>query len=144
MAVDDHGFTKDEIREFVHEYYVQPFGTRKEWLARQPVTEGVFRRWRRMVVHGDVERGLVPREHLSMVPTHREVTAFEKARAKEIAAHQAEVEKLQKRIAELEGSNDALGKAIGLLHKLNEPGPATVPMKEPRRSSPRKTTSSGT
>ncbi|WP_328992390.1 hypothetical protein OG394_39060 [Kribbella sp. NBC_01245] len=51
-------------------------------------------------------------------------TALEKARAAERAAHAAEVAKLSKRIRELEGTNEALGKAIGLLHAMNEHEPA--------------------
>ncbi len=54
-------------------------------------------------------------------------TALEKARAAERAAHEAEVAKLSKRIRELEGTNDALGKAIGLLHAMNEQEPDDAP-----------------
>ncbi|WP_052136010.1 hypothetical protein [Arthrobacter sp. PAMC 25486] len=134
MAVDNKGFTREEIREFVHEYYLQPHGSRREWLASHSISEWIFRRWRTMVVQGDIDRGLIPREHGGMVPTNRELSAFEKARAKEIAAHRVEVEKLQKRIAELEGSNSALGKAIGLLHELNVPEPDTPPTSAQKRS----------
>ena len=38
MTVGLRGISRDEIRELVHEYYVQPYGTRKEWLASPPVT----------------------------------------------------------------------------------------------------------
>ena len=127
MPVDNKGFTREEIREFMHEYYLQPHGTRKEWLASTSVSDWTFRRWRTMLVQGDIERGLIPREHGGMVPTNRELSAFEKARAKEMAAHRAEVEKLQKRVQELEDTNSALGKAIGLLHELSVPEPDTTP-----------------
>jgi DNA-binding transcriptional MerR regulator len=127
MPVDNKGFTREEIREFMHEYYLQPHGTRKEWLASTSVSAWTFRRWRTLMVQGDIDRGLIPREHGGMVPTNRELSAFEKARAKEIAAHRAEVEKLQKRVQELEDTNSALGKAIGLLHELSVPEPDTTP-----------------
>lgn len=134
MAVDNKGFTREEIREFVHEYYLQPRGSRKEWLASKSISDWIFRRWRTMVVEGDIDRGLIPREHGGMVPTNSELSAFEKARAKELAAHRVEVEKFQKRIAELEGVNSALGKAIGLLHELNVPESDTTPTSDQKRS----------
>ncbi|WP_320537189.1 hypothetical protein [Pseudarthrobacter sp. IC2-21] len=127
MPVDNKGFTREEIREFMHEYYLQPHGSRKEWLASTSVSDWTFRRWRTLMVQGDIDRGLIPREHGGMVPTNRELSAFEKARAREIAAHRAEVEKLQKRVQELEDTNSALGKAIRLLHELSVPEPDTTP-----------------
>jgi transposase-like protein len=54
-------------------------------------------------------------------------TALEKERAAERAAHAAEVARLNSRLHELEETNDALGKAIGLLHKLNEQEPTESP-----------------
>jgi hypothetical protein len=143
MAVDNKGFTNVEIREFMHEYYLQPFGTKSEWLASKSISDWTFRRWRTMLVQGDLDRGLIPREHDPMAPTNREVSAFERARAKEIAEHQSKVEQLEKRIAELEGTNSALGKAIGLLHELNVPGPGTTATNDQPGSLPRKTNSSG-
>lgn len=56
------------------------------------------------------------------VPSGRR-TALERQRAAERAAHAAEVAALKQRIDELESSNDALGKAIGLLHQLSEHEP---------------------
>ncbi|WP_217995920.1 hypothetical protein [Kribbia dieselivorans] len=54
-------------------------------------------------------------------------TALERQRAKERAEHAAEVERLTARITELEGTNEALGKAIGLLHELNAQEPDETP-----------------
>jgi hypothetical protein len=121
------GFTVEEVREFVHEYQVQPWGQRRSWLAAQGVSIGRFRRWQAMVFEGDLDRGLVPRETGAMTVPPAKRTALEKARAAERAAHAAEVAKLSKRIRELEGTNDALGKAIGLLHAMNEQEPGEDP-----------------
>jgi len=143
MNVGPRGISRDEIRELVHEYYVQPYGTRKEWLASQPVTEWTFRRWRKMIQEGDLDRNLIPREHGNMARTNGEWSAFEKARAREIAEHQSEVEQLKGRIRELEGTNTALGKAIGLLHELNVPEPDTARTNDPKSSSKPRTSSSG-
>ena len=54
-------------------------------------------------------------------------TAVARERARERAAHEAEVARLNARVRELEQSNEALGKAIGLLHVMNEQEPAATP-----------------
>lgn len=122
------GFTAEEIREFVHEYQVRPYGQKRLWLAGQGVSIGQFRRWQATVFEGDLDRDLVPREGSSMTVPPAKRTALEKARAAERAAHAAEVAKLTERIRELEGTNDTLGKAIGLLHAMNEQEPDDAPM----------------
>lgn len=137
------GYTRDEIRELVHEYHLQPYGTKKIWIAKQSMTEWTFRRWRKLVFEGDLDRNLLPREHGGMARTNGELSAFEKARAKEIADHQSEVEQLKRRIRELEGTNTALGKAIGLLHELNVPEPDSAQTNDPKSSSKQKSSSSG-
>jgi hypothetical protein len=127
----------------VHQFYLQPYGTRKAWLASQPVSEWTFRKWRKLVIEGDLDRNLIPREHGGMTRTNGEWSAFEKARAQEIADHQSEVEQLKNRVRELEGTNTALGKAIGLLHELNVPEPDTGQTNDPKNSSKPRTSSSG-
>jgi len=117
------GYTLEEIREFMHQYHLQPHGTKGAWRAERGVSQRQFRRWRQTLFEGDLDRNLIPREHGGMTRTHGEWSAFEKARAKEIAEHQAEVEALQAHIQTLEGTNDALGKAIGLLHAMREEEP---------------------
>ena len=129
------GFTVEEIREFVHEYQVRPYGQKRLWLAAQGVSVGRFRRWQAMVFEGDVDRGLVPRDGVGMSVPSGKRTALEKARAAERAAHAAEVAKLSARIRELEGTNDALGKAIGLLHAMNEQEPDDAPATSDRSDS---------
>lgn len=56
-------------------------------------------------------------------------SALERQRAKEQAAHEAKVARLNARIRELEESNDALGKAMGLLHSLSGQEPDADPKK---------------
>ncbi|PYI64492.1 hypothetical protein CVV68_21825 [Arthrobacter livingstonensis] len=134
MSVAIHGQTREEIRQVVHEYYLQPHGMKAAWLAAQSVPDWKFRGWRKMVFEGDLDRNLIPRDHGEMSRTSGERSAFEKARAKEIAKHQLEVEQLKNRIRELEGSNAALGKAIGLLHDMNVPEPDTKQTNDPKSS----------
>jgi hypothetical protein len=121
------GFTAVEIREFVHEYYVQSHGQKMAWLAAQGVSYDRLKRWRATVFEGDLDRRLVPREDDVMTVPSPKRTALEKARAAERAAHAAEVAKLNERIRQLEGTNDVLGKAIGLLHGMNEQEPGDAP-----------------
>ena len=121
------GFTAEEIREFVHEYQLQPWGTKRAWLAARGVSDDRFRRWRAAVFQGDLDRGLIPREGSPMTIPPDQLTAFARERARERAVHEAEVAKLNARVRELEQSNEALGKAIGLLHVMNELEPAATP-----------------
>jgi transposase-like protein len=143
VMVGTPGYTRDEIREYVHEYHLQAFGTKEAWLARQSFSRSQLRRWRKALFEGDLDRNLIPREHGGMARTRGEWTAFEKARAKELAEHESEVEQLKKRIHELEGTNDALGKAIGLLHELNVSESDATVTDGAEDSSKRRTNSSG-
>lgn len=126
------GFTSEQIREFVHEYELQPYGTKGAWLAGQCVSYDRLRRWRTAVFEGDVERGLVPRQGVLMTVPQGRRRGLEQQRAQERAAQEAEVARLQDRVRELEAVNDALGKAIGLLHQMSEQEPdATPPPSDP-------------
>ena len=129
------GFTTAEIRELVYEYDGLPFGRKSVWLVEREFSRHVMARWRDAVYDGDLEYGLIPREngHMTIPPGKR--SALEKARAAERARHAAEVAELTARIRKLEGSNDALGKAIGLLHSLNEEEPADTPTTPDRSDS---------
>jgi hypothetical protein len=121
------GFTAVEIVEFVHEYHRQPYGQKAQWLADRGVKYHRLSRWQAAVFDGDLDRGLIPREG-GGVTTHRvKRTALAKVRAAEVAQHEAEVAGLQERVRELEASNEALGKAIGLLHAKNEQEPDATP-----------------
>jgi hypothetical protein len=118
------GFTNEEIREFVHEYHLQPHGTKGVWLALQSFTRCQFEGWRRTVFSGDLDRNLVPRDAGVMTIPPGARTAFEKTREKERTVHAKEKSQLVGRIRELEQVNEALGKAIGLVHEMNVPEPA--------------------
>ena len=111
------GFTAAEIVEFVRMYQRQPQGQKTKWLAEQGVTSHRLKRWRQAVYDGDLDRGLFPRESGVMIPP-TERTAL--ARAADIAQRESELARLRARVRELEQTNEALGKAIGLLHSLSE------------------------
>ena len=56
---------------------------------------------------------------------------------------EAELARLQARVRELEATNEALGKAIGLLHEMNAHEPDAAPVtNDPGDSSPPRTNSS--
>lgn len=124
------GWSAEEIRELVYAYERQPHGTKRAWLAQQGVSSDRFRRWRETVFDGDLDRGLIPREGAGMTSAKRRRSA-----AKVHAADEAELERLRARVSELEAANDALGKAIGLLHKLNEQEPDDAPSSNDQSSS---------
>lgn len=131
------GFTAEEIAGFVREYEAVPFGGKGEWLVQHGFSRDQFRRWRAAYLEGDLERGLVPRQHA----TRRSVVARAKEAEERLvrveAAHQREVSRLQEahgvelarrdaQIAMLEAGTVTLGKAIGLLQKLESQEPVSV------------------
>ncbi len=118
------GFTTEEIREFVHQYEVQPYGQKAIWLKAQGVSYDRLRRWRSAVFDGDLDRALIPREGGVVTVPPEKRTGIEKQRARERAAQEAELNRLNARVQELEETNAALGKAIGLLHQISEQEPA--------------------
>lgn len=134
------GFTAAEIVEFVYEYQRQPYGQKASWLTGQGVTSHRLRRWQAAVFDGDLDRGLIPRDGGVMSsPTERSALV----REAENAQRDAELARLQARVHELEQTNEALGKAIGLLHAMNEEEPDAAPTtNDPSVSSTSKTHSS--
>lgn len=137
------GFTREQIREFVHHYGLQPHGQKAFWLQRQGVSYDRLRRWRSAVFEGDLDRGLIPRDSGGVTVPADKRTGIERQRARERAAHEAEVARLSARVRELEQTNEALGKAIGLLHQMSDQEPAaTLPITDPSDSSTPRTTSS--
>lgn len=121
------GWTAEAIREFVHQYEVQPYGTKLVWLSGQDVSYGRLQRWRSTVFDGDLDRGLIPRKGGPMTMTPGQGRALERQRAKERAEQEAEVARLNARVKELEETNALLGKAIGLLHQISEQEPDATP-----------------
>ena len=95
--------------------------------GRRRVSYDALRRWQSSVFDGDLDRGLIPREGSQMTVPPGKRTALEKARAAEREAYVAEVTHLSARVRELEETNTALGKAIGLLHAMSEEEPAHNP-----------------
>ncbi|OBF84888.1 hypothetical protein A5791_23770 [Mycobacterium sp. 852002-51163_SCH5372311] len=121
------GFTSAEICELVFEYQGLSHGRKAGWLVEHGISARQMWRWRDSLFEGDLDKGLIPREGgLVTVPPAKR-TAVARMRAAEQAAHQIEVERLNARICELEEANDALGKAIGLLHEMSEHEPADTP-----------------
>ena len=136
------GFTSAEIVEFVHAYHRQPRGQKGLWLADRGISHDRLRRWQSAVFDGDVDRGLIPREGgVTTSPGKR--ISMARQRDAQIARNDAELARLRARVGELEATNDALGKAIGLLHEMNVHEPdATPPTSGPEDSSTSRTDSS--
>ena len=121
------GVTVAEIREFVHEYQRVLHGQKGVGLAEREFSYSTLGRWQSAVFDGDLDRGLIPREGSQMTVPPGKRTALEKMRAAEREAHAAEIAKLSGRVRELEETNTALGKAIGLLHAMSEEEPTHNP-----------------
>ncbi|OBI87544.1 hypothetical protein [Mycobacterium asiaticum] len=136
------GFTASEICELVFEFQGLAHGSKGRWLAERGLTSRQLWKWRDSVLDGDLDRGVIPRQGSAVKRPPSENTAIARRRAAEQAAHAAEVDRLNARIRELEQvngtleqANDALGKAIGLLHERNAHEPADTPMSNDRLDS---------
>lgn len=137
------GFTPSEIRELVVEYQLLPYGQKGPWLAAQGVSNRQFRRWQATVFDGDLDRGLIPREGGVMTVPPAKRRALAKADAAEQERDEAELARLRARVRDLEATNEALGKAIGLLHEMNAQEPDAAPdTSDPSDSSTSRTDSS--
>jgi hypothetical protein len=137
------GFTSAEICEFVIQYHLLPHGQKGSWRAAQGVSVRQLRRWEATVFAGDLDRGLIPREGngVSVPPAKRSALAM--AQTAKQDRDEAEVARLQARVRELEQTNEALGKAIGLLHAMNAEEPDADPTtSDPDGSSSARTDSS--
>jgi hypothetical protein len=121
------GFTPTEIRELVVEYQLVPHGQKGPWLAALGVSNRQFRRWQSAVFDGDLDLGLIPREGSPMTVPPAQRRALAKAEDAKQARDEAELARLQARVRELEATNEALGKAIGLLHERNAHEPDATP-----------------
>jgi len=137
------GFTVAEIRELVIDYNLLPYGQKGSFLAAQGVSNRQFRRWQATVFAGDVDRGLIPREGGDMTVPPAKRRALAKADAVKQDRDEAELARLRARVGELEQTNEALGKAIGLLHAMNAEEPDAAPKtSDPDDSSTPRTNSS--
>ncbi len=121
------GFTPTEIRELVVDYQLLPRGQKGPWLAARGVSNRQFRRWQATVFDGDLDRGLIPREAGAMTVPPALRRALAKADADKQDRDEAELARLRARVGELEATNEALGKAIGLLHEMNAQEPDVTP-----------------
>lgn len=137
------GFTSAEIREFVVEYHLLPHGQKGLWRAAQGVSVRQLKRWEAAVFAGDLDRGLIPRESVSVTVPPAKRTAAAMAAAAKQDREDDELVRLRARVVELEATNEALGKAIGLLHAMNVQEPDAAPtMTDLDDSSPPRTNSS--
>ena len=121
------GWTASEQAAFVSEYFFLPYGAKKRFLAEKGVKYSQLRAWRATYFFGDLERGLLPRETPRM--GNEDVAEFKRlraalereraGRAEDQRRHAEDRRRDAEEIERLQRSNEALGKAIGLLHELN-------------------------
>ena len=129
-------FTGEQIREMVFEYCRLPYGQHGPWMVAHPSTSrGMMTRWRTAVFDGDVDRGLVPRQTEPMNSQPKGRQGMVERRAIDKARHAEELALRDAQIRELKETNELLGKAIGLLHKLNVPEPTDTPTRPDRTDS---------
>lgn len=128
------GYTDQEIIEYVHAYDCAPHGTKQHYLTEHGLTNDRMRRWRRIVYDGNIDKGLDPRNTKGMNtsnPKRRSTAELESKRAQRIAELEGRITELEDANTVLRNSNEALGKAIGLLHETGVPSSANSPTPPP-------------
>lgn len=105
-----------EKRDLVLEYLCVPFGQRKEFLDRHDVSPDTFRHWRRQVMTGALETGLIPRGGSWVSADENRELARLYVENKRL---QAELDKARTRLETQERTVDVLGKAIESLRDGN-------------------------
>lgn len=120
-------FTTDEKREFVLDYLQQRHGSKTAWLQDKPFSLRQLARWRSAYLHGDLDRDLVPRKTRGMTSHPARLEDLEKLLTQQQREHDAQLAELHEENSSLRAANDALGKAIGLMHKWSEHTPDDTP-----------------
>jgi hypothetical protein len=106
-----------EKASLVAEYLVLPYGTKLAWLAERRITHDRMRVWRLAYLYGDLDRELAPRDTSTMsVSDAARVRQLELALEAEHKARLVDSERFTAELERMQQVNDALGKAIGLLH----------------------------
>lgn len=124
------GFTAVEKRGFVLEYLDLPHGTKAKWLAEQQFSPNTFKHWRLAYLGGSLDHGLVPRNAETVTNSGHRLRQLER----DLELKQAELERIREQNDKLQATNEALGKAIGLMQKWSEHTPGDTPTpNEPKR-----------
>lgn len=129
MSVQIHlvteSFTPEQRREIAVHYAGLKRGEKSAYAASLGLRPHQIRRWISALADGDLDNERFPRKTGAM--TTRDIAEI--ARLKKIIAAkdarisklEGEVTKLQDGVNKWEKASDALGKAITVLHKINEP-----------------------
>lgn len=106
-----------EKASLVAEYLVLPYGTKLKWLAERGISPDRMRLWRLAYLYGDLDRELTPRDTSTMkVSDAARVRQLEFALEAERKARLLDSERFTAELERMQQVNEALGKAIGLLH----------------------------
>jgi transposase-like protein len=123
-------YSAEEKAVLVAEYLAVQHGCKEAWRAERGIGHTTMSNWRKAYFFGDLERSLVPRDTSSMSVSdgarlkqlELQLAAEKQARAAELQRHGDELRRHAAEVERLNKVNDALGKAIGLLHD-REGGP---------------------
>ena len=123
-------YSAEEKAVLVAEYLSIQHGQKGSWRAEHGIGHTTMSKWRKAYFFGDLEQSLIPRDTSSMSVSdgarlkqlELQLAAEKRARAAESERHADEQRRHATELDRLNKVNDALGKAIGLLHD-REGGP---------------------
>lgn len=102
--------TVEEKRDLVAAFLLVPWGQRMQWLQERGVRPSEFYGWRKAVVAGELERGLIPRGGVWV----------SSAENREMARLHAENEKLRVQLRRTQAERQALSTALEVMGKAIE------------------------
>lgn len=102
----------EQQRELVLEYLTVPHGHRMKWLAERNLNRDTFYRWRKMMIAGALETGMIPRGGVMVSADENRELGRLHAENKKL---RTELEKAHKGAESKDRVINALGKAIELL-----------------------------
>lgn len=117
-----------EKEALVLEFEDLPHGAKRKWLVEKGIGREAMRAWRAGLFFGDVSRNMIPRDTAGMELSdgarfkalREEVEMLRAARESDQRRHEEELARQRAEVERLSSANEALGKAIGLLHVLND------------------------
>ena len=110
-------FTAVEKDVIVREYLAVPYGEKVRWVAERGLDQRAVNKWRQAFLVRELEAGFRPRDTSSMDPiSDARVAQLQRQLLAERAAREQDKQRHEDEVARLQAVNDALGKAIGLLH----------------------------
>lgn len=112
--------SREKRAELIEQYMALPRSQKRAWIKERGLTFSQMSNWRKAYIFGDLAEGRIPRDTMPMeLEMSARLADLQRRLGREMDARLAERKAHEEEVARLQAMNDALGKAIGLLHERN-------------------------